>query len=185
MPEHDLAEVECDYFSEATSRAIQSLLLTVLGKTWDTRLDKLDFVLKSLPQCVKHGNVIVMTNNTYTFEISHQNGITILTPVADTLSYRDIDVQREGQEIINHLKSNDVQVLIVDMSRANYFGSLMIGIINSYGQTVKQRNGQMFLCGASDEMLAVLKIMKLDSLWPHFPKRADALKVAKAWKASP
>ncbi|MBV08782.1 STAS domain-containing protein [Rubinisphaera sp.] len=126
-----------------------------------------------------------MTNNTKSIELTHQNGITILTPMGDTLSYRDIDVQREGMDINQQLKTAGTQVIIVDMSRSNYFGSLMIGVINSFGQTVKQRNGQMFLCGASDEMQSVLKIMKLESLWPHFPKLADALKVAKAWKADP
>ncbi|HBN78733.1 MAG TPA: hypothetical protein DD473_23565 [Planctomycetaceae bacterium] len=126
-----------------------------------------------------------MTNNTKSIELTQQKGITILTPMGDTLSYRDIDVQREGLEINSQLKSTEAQVVIVDMSRSNYFGSLMIGVINSFGQTVKQRNGQMFLCGASDEMQAVLKVMKLESLWPHFPKLADALKVAKAWKANP
>ncbi|MCA8989052.1 MAG: STAS domain-containing protein [Planctomycetaceae bacterium] len=122
-----------------------------------------------------------MTINTKLFDLTEEQGVVVITPLGDSISYRDVDVHREGQEITEYLKSSETRKLVIDMSKANYFGSLMIGLINSFGQTVKKSGGQMCLGGASTEMLSIMKVMKIDTLWPHFPTRAHAIKVAKAW----
>jgi len=123
-----------------------------------------------------------MTLTTKSFDVAEQQGVLVITPAGDTLSFRDVDIQREGSQILEYLKQSETKRLVVDLSRSKYYGSLMIGIIHSFGQTVKDQGGQMYTCGASDQMQSVLKIMKLDELWPNFPNRIDAVKVAKAWK---
>jgi len=123
-----------------------------------------------------------MTSTTKLFAVAEQSGVLIVTPHGDALSHRDVDVQREATMVNDRLKSENVQRLVVDLSEGNYFGSLMIGILNSFGQTVKAQGGTMVLSGASPDMQAIMKVMKLDTLWPMFPTRADAIKVAKAWK---
>jgi len=123
-----------------------------------------------------------MTFNTKAFSAAQQQGVLVITPLGDSLSFRDVDVQREGVEIKDYLSSNQVTQLIVDLGRSHYFGSLMIGIINSLGQTVRQNGGQMVMCNASDEMQTILKVMKLDTLWPMIPTLPQAIKVVKTWK---
>ncbi|MCG6155197.1 STAS domain-containing protein [Rubinisphaera margarita] len=123
-----------------------------------------------------------MTSTTKLFAISEQNGVSVITPHGDALSHRDVDVQREATMVNELLQRENVQRLVVDLSEGNYFGSLLIGILNSFGQTVKKQGGMMVLAGASTDMQAIMKVMKLDTLWPHFPNRNDAVKIAKAWK---
>lgn len=121
-----------------------------------------------------------MTINTRAFSLTEKQGVIVITPAGDSLSFRDIDLQREGNEIKQFLEQTSSKRVIVDLERSHYFGSLMIGLINSFGQTIKKNGGEMYLCNASPEMLTILKVMKLDTLWPHFPTLAHALKVAKS-----
>ncbi len=123
-----------------------------------------------------------MTQNTKAFDVSKHRGIVVVTPLGDTLSFRDIDIHRESDEITEMIRKENLKRLVIDLGHSNYFGSIMIGMINSFGQLVKEQGGQMFLCNASDDMQAVLKIMKIDTLWPHFPTQAKAIKAARAWK---
>ena len=118
-----------------------------------------------------------MTFNTKAFTVAEQQGTCILTPQGDSLSYRDVDVQREGLEIKEYLTKQQITRLIIDLSRSRYFGSLMIGIINSLGQSVRQNGGKMVLCNASTEMETILKVMKLDTIWPLVPNLSQALQV--------
>ena len=123
-----------------------------------------------------------MTLNTRTFDTSLQQDVLVVTPNGDSLSYRDIDIQREGAEIKDYILKTGTKQVVVDMGRSNYFGSLMIGVINSIGQSARQNNGHMAICNASEEMRNILDVMKLDTLWPLLPTLPDAIKVVKAWK---
>ncbi len=120
--------------------------------------------------------------NTKAFAVSVQQEILVVTPQGDSLSFRDVDIQRECAEIKDHIERTRVQRVVVDLGRSAYFSSLMIGLINSIGQAAKENGGQMVLCNASQEMQTVLTVMKLDTLWPMFPTLPQALKVMKAWK---
>jgi len=123
-----------------------------------------------------------MTLNTKTFDVSTQQGVLVITPNGDSLSYRDIDIQREGTEIKDYILKTGTKEVVVDMGRSNYFGSLMLGVINSIGQSARKNNGHMVICNASDEMRNILAVMKLDTLWPLLPTLAAGIKVVKAWK---
>ena len=123
-----------------------------------------------------------MTQTTNAFHYSKKRNAVIIAPQGDALSYRDIDLQREGEEVRKRLEEDTVLRLAIDLGSSNYFGSIMIGMINSFGQVVKKAGGQMVLCNASEEMLAILKVMKIDTLWPHFPTQSKAIKILKAWK---
>ncbi len=120
-----------------------------------------------------------MTQNTKAFDVSTHRGVVVVTPLGDTLSFRDIDIQREADEISEMIRNQNLKRLVIDMGHSNYFGSIMIGMINSFGQLVKEQEGQMVLCNASQDMQAIMKIMKIDTLWPYVPTLAKAIKAAK------
>lgn len=120
-----------------------------------------------------------MTFNTKTFEASLKQGILVVTPNGDSLSYRDVDIHREGIELKDYIQQEKIQHVVVDLGRSNYFSSLMLGVINSLGQSALRNGGRMLLCNASEEMQTVLRIMKLDMLWPVVPTLAEALKAVK------
>ncbi|MBL4883374.1 MAG: STAS domain-containing protein [Planctomycetaceae bacterium] len=123
-----------------------------------------------------------MTINTNAFDVSIQRHAVVITPLGDTLSYREVDLQREAGEIKDLLKEKEVLRLVLDLGSSNYFGSNMIGMINSFGLQVKEQGGQMVICNASDDMEAILKVMKLDTLWTLYPTQAKAIKALRAMK---
>lgn len=110
----------------------------------------------------------------YPYEF-HGNTL-VVRPRGDCVGFALHQVRREMGEI-HTLAADEVRVahLLIDLSAEHYFGSMVLGDLVEFGQTVKARGGRIGLCGASDDFLAVLKLMHLDAQWEIFPNTAAAL----------
>ena len=100
----------------------------------------------------------------------------VVAPKGDAVSFRDSDVVGELNtvlEILDHLGPVD---LLIDLSGDDYYGSTIIGAINNMASKVRDAGGRVALCAASQQMLDVIRIMKLDQLWMNFDTRKIALK---------
>jgi anti-anti-sigma factor len=105
-----------------------------------------------------------------------------VSPLGDALSFRQSDLIQDVHEIEKFMRDNAKNKVLVDFSRKDYFGSIVIGAISSIGQTSRELGGQMVLCNASPAMQEILSVMKITDIWPSFPEKKHALKVLKAWK---
>lgn len=110
------------------------------------------------------------------FPVEQAGRTLIVTPKGDAVSFRDSDVAQELNTLMEVLEHFGPVSLLVDLSGHDYYGSTMIGAIHNLGTKVQESGGQMVLCGASNQMLDVLRIMHLDSLWMNFDSRKIALK---------
>jgi len=110
------------------------------------------------------------------FPVEMHGSAVVVAPKGDAVSFRDSDVVGELNtvlEILDHLGPVD---LLIDLSGDDYYGSTIIGAINNMATKVRDAGGRVALCAASQQMLDVLKIMKLDQLWMNFDTRKIALK---------
>ena len=94
----------------------------------------------------------------------------------DAVGYGTGAVHSEMTTLLGVARQSGVRNLLIDMSLSNYFGSLVLGEIVNLGQVVRERGGRVALCGVSNDMQEILRIMKLDALWERFPTRASALR---------
>jgi len=108
--------------------------------------------------------------------VEQKRGTLIVTPVGDAVSFRETDVQREITTLHALVSDPGVHNLVVDLGSADYFGSIVIGAINSLGLKARDDGGRIALCNASDEMLDILRVMNLDNIWFNFESRKAALK---------
>lgn len=122
-----------------------------------------------------------MTRLSQVFDMKTKDNILIVIPRGDATSFRGVDIEREMHDIKNHMQQNNMWKVAVDLSAASFFGSLILGVINSIGQYAKENGGTLVMFGASDQMKEVLKLMKLSELWPDFPEEKHAMKVLKVW----
>lgn len=99
----------------------------------------------------------------------------VVTPAGDAVGFGLNVVNGEVAKVLEVAKSDRVKHLVIDLSQANYFGSVMIGEFMRLGLAVRDRGGRIALSGASVDMQDVLRIMKLDVMWEIFPSRTDAL----------
>lgn len=110
------------------------------------------------------------------FPVSMDGNVVVVEPQGDAVSFRDSDVSGELNTVLQLLDHLGPANLLVDLSSDDYYGSTMIGAINQMGTKVHDAGGRIALCEASDQMLDVLRIMKLDELWMNFDSRKIAMK---------
>lgn len=66
-------------------------------------------------------------------------------------------------------------MVVFDLSEVSYFGSVFLALLLRCHTTVKNRGGELVLCGASKMARELLKITALDTLWAIYDTRAEAL----------
>jgi len=67
---------------------------------------------------------------------------------------------------------------IIDLSRVNYMGSAMLGLIVNVRQQIKNIRGDLVLCGLSPRLTGIFRTCCMERLFTIVRTRADALKMA-------
>jgi anti-anti-sigma regulatory factor len=111
------------------------------------------------------------------FRVDHRGDTLIITPRGDAAGFGGAEFYREQAAVQQILKDPGVKNLVVDLGEATYYGSTVIGAINRFGIEVRSAGGRIALCRVSDDTRYILRTMKLDELWEHFPSRGQALAV--------
>jgi anti-anti-sigma factor len=96
-------------------------------------------------------------------------------------SYASLDVKaltEFGEVLLSEATYADPPHLILDLSKTNFVGSAFIELLVRAWKRISHRGGTMALCGAQPFCAEVLRAARLDSLWPSFPNRDEALNAA-------
>jgi len=64
--------------------------------------------------------------------------------------------------------------LVLDLGNVKFFGSSFIELMFRVWKRLKERGGAMVLCCLHPYCAEVLKVTKLDTLWPSCPTREEA-----------
>jgi anti-anti-sigma factor len=115
-----------------------------------------------MPQSVRHSS-----HHVYPFELF--GNTLVVRPRGDAIGFALHDVRTEMAHVRELAQNPLVRHLLIDLSAENYFGSMVLGDLVEFGQLVRSRGGRTGLCGASPELLAVLRLMQLDDQWEMFP----------------
>jgi anti-anti-sigma regulatory factor len=109
------------------------------------------------------------------FRVERCGDALIVTPRGDAAGFGGAEFYREQAAVQGLLKEPGVKSLVVDLGEATYYGSTVIGAINRFGIEVRNAGGRIALCRVSDDTRYILRTMKLDELWEHYPTRGQAL----------
>lgn len=104
----------------------------------------------------------------------------IVTPTGEAFEFGHMKVISELNTILELVEEEGVPNLVIDLSRERYYGSVIIGAINSMVNKVLDQGGRVATCNASTEMQRVLTIMNLSERWPNFPNRKKALRAVQS-----
>ncbi len=100
----------------------------------------------------------------------------VLIPRGDAAGFNPVTVNHEMATVTDLAQSPEIKHLLIDLSAANYFGSVVLGGLVQLSKAVRNRGGRIAICGASQDMQDILRIMKLETLWEVFPDRSTALR---------
>ncbi|MFH1922297.1 MAG: STAS domain-containing protein [Planctomycetota bacterium] len=110
------------------------------------------------------------------FETEIQDATLIVAPRGDVSTLAGEDVHAELLGLLDQLQLAEVKYVVIDLKRAAYFGSSMLGAMNALWGRVRPAGGNMALCNVSETGLEILQVSKFDTLWPIFATREEALK---------
>ena len=114
------------------------------------------------------------------FLVEAKGDTLIVSPTGEAFEFRHSLVISEMNTILDVLEDPEVQDLVIDLGREEYYGSVIIGAVNSMVNKVLDRGGRVATCNASEEMQNVIRIMNLTERWLNYPSRRKALKAVKA-----
>ena len=108
------------------------------------------------------------------FQVERQQDTLIVTPARDSLDVMESDLRREVEGLHKLMETPGVVNVVVDVGHAPHFGSLIIGALMALCKKANDRGGTAAFCNASEGMLDMLQIMKIDTVMPYFPTRKEA-----------
>ena len=102
-------------------------------------------------------------------------GITVLEldPSYDSLDQRLLD--EIGELLLAQATYADPPRLILDLTHTSFIGSSFIELLVQAWKRLKQRKGNMALCGLQPFCAEVLRTARLDTIWPVYPSRSEAV----------
>jgi len=109
------------------------------------------------------------------FQYERQQDTLIVTPARDSLDVMESDLRREVEALHKLMDTPGVKNLVIDVGDAPHLGSLIIGALMALCKKADDRGGTSAFCNASEGMLDMLQIMKIDSVMPYYPSLQEAV----------
>lgn len=116
-----------------------------------------------------------MSTEKHLFEFQDNAGTLILSPTSDLseleLSYFD----EEFRAVIRRLEDSGFRNVVLDFQGTDYYGSTALGFFLKLWKRIRSVDGKMAFCNVSPHEQEVLRLTRLDTLWPICGTREDAL----------
>jgi anti-sigma B factor antagonist len=120
------------------------------------------------------------------YEIERAGATVVLTPLTDLreLDYREIE--SGAKEVLALLGgAPPVKNVVLDFHKTDFYGSTALGFFVKLWKRVRAGGGNMAFCHLSAHELEVLRVTKLDKVWPVCATRAEALAAVEQASAGP
>jgi anti-anti-sigma factor len=96
-------------------------------------------------------------------------------------SFSSLDVQALEQlskQLLAEASQGDPPRLVLDLTHTTFIGSKFIELLIRAWKRVKQRGGSMAMCGMQPFCVDVLRATRLDTLWPIYATRSEAVEAS-------
>jgi anti-anti-sigma factor len=109
------------------------------------------------------------------FSTCRENGAFVLMPLEGIGAYDSLSYTEEAQRLLNELRNSQLVHVIVDLEKVEWFGTFLVEILLSLWRYVKANHGKLRLCNVSELGREVLRVLRLDTMWPIDGLREEAL----------
>lgn len=109
------------------------------------------------------------------FRIEWHGNSVVVIPAENVESMRWDLIEPAAEIILSPLKKSDVPMVVFDLSEVRFFGSVFLSLLLRCHKYVKERGGELVLCGASKMAKELLGVTALDTLWALYDTRQEAL----------
>lgn len=109
------------------------------------------------------------------FEIEWHGNTVVVIPAENVESLRWDLIEQAADIVLTPLKKLEVPMIVVDLGEVKFFGSVFLSLLLRCHKFVKERGGELVLCGASKMARELLSVTALDTLWAIYDTRQEAL----------
>ena len=110
-----------------------------------------------------------------TYEILHEDSTAVVTSNEKSNGLDHHDLESAMHSLEETLRQWPATNIVVDCGNTDSFGCSTIGLFARLRKLAKGHGGKFALCGLAPAQLEMLQVAKLDSLWPIFFSRAEAM----------
>lgn len=109
------------------------------------------------------------------FTVEQQDETMILSPTKNLSELELSFLDHEIRGVMRELDQSDCRNVVLDFNNTDYYGSTALGFFLVLWKRVRANDGQMAFCHVSTHEREVLRLTKLDHLWPICATRQEAL----------
>jgi anti-anti-sigma factor len=110
------------------------------------------------------------------FAIECVGATLVLTPASDLMELQTPHIDAGANEVFRRFDEDGCKNVVLDLHRADACGSSALGFFVRVWRRVSDRGGRMVVCNVSEHGKELLRITRLDCLWPRYASRAEALR---------
>lgn len=77
----------------------------------------------------------------------------------------NLELDQLNEALLNAVKQSAARKWVLDLSRVEYMGSAMLGVLVNLRQRVNESHGRLVLCGMSAELTEIFRTCCLDRLF--------------------
>ena len=109
------------------------------------------------------------------FLIEHHGEALVVVPAGSIESLQWAAVEHAAEMVLNPLRHHRAPLVVFDLSRLNYFGSVFLALLLRCHKLVKSHGGELVIAAPSPASLELLRLTALDTLWAIYDTREAAL----------
>lgn len=109
------------------------------------------------------------------FQIQWRGDVLIVMPTGNVEELSWELIEQAAEIVMQPIRSAENPSVLFDLSQIKYMGSVFLSLILRCYKHVKSRRGELALCGANQMAKELLRITALDTLWPIYESREEAL----------
>ncbi len=99
----------------------------------------------------------------------------VLNPLIHLGNLNEPEISVETQDLLDFLNRSASANLVIDLAHGDYLGTSMLGAFVKLWKRVSQRGGRLALCNVSESVIQVLRVTKLQTVWPIYSSREQAV----------
>jgi anti-anti-sigma factor len=117
----------------------------------------------------------VQPTQNQSIKIERHGDIAIITPSPEVEKLPDTLMEQAAQLVLAPLSSDPPEGLVFDLSQVDYVGSVFLSFLLRCHKRVKVHGCEVYVAGASAKTRELLHMTALDTLWPLYDSRAEAI----------
>lgn len=116
-----------------------------------------------------------MPTGTRILETERVGNTLVVSPLTDLAELQYARIEAEASSVLHLFELTQIRNVVLDLQRADYFGSSAIGFYLQLWKEAQRRGGRMALCHVSPQERIILRACNLETMWPICESRESAL----------